>query len=262
MLKELLSAITNSASTTAYVLPSSNGISGVPASATFKNFFNSLLSSFSGGSPVGGFGRQAQGYNSGIPMQSIQAYRNLQSGFPPQHHGRAQALAPGAVVINSLTSGGLQPPMPIVNQGFYPPIQALAGGSGIGMNPLQGFAGGGPIPGGVQGGQVPGGFNTPFGQPGSIPMMPYGYGQQGGFGKLQLLLLPIIGIFTLIKSLFNVRGFMNSMRPIQIDKNNLSLLHTQNSYDEYEREDGSFDEYNPPERVDENSFDITKMQEY
>lgn len=256
MLKELLQAFTGAATTSAYTNPTSNGLS-VPQGTTFKNFFSTLASSFSN-SPNGIFQNQLpQGFGGGVPSGSIQAYRNAQGqfgaagqypGYTQSGNFRAQALAPGAVVIDSTPQLPMQLPY---NQGYYPNQVAA-------LNPLQGFAGqNGSI--NPQPGFPP---QNQFGVPLQQYAPPYGFPQQGGggFGKLSLFILPIIGIFSLIRSLFGLRKFVSSMKPVQIDTNNIDYKNTLTSYQDFEREEGSFDNNYYPEEYENNDFGAERLQ--
>lgn len=275
MLKEFITSITGAATTSAYTNPSGYGISGVSPGASFKNFFGSILSSFGntptaifGGTPQGfggtpqGFGGIPQGFN-GTPNSAVNAYRNVQSGFIGGYPGsqiindgsfkgrklKAQALAPGSVVINSLANAPAQGQIsqPLGFAAAFP--NQLAG-----LTPLQGNATGQGIPFGAP----QAGFSqVPFGQP--APFAPNGFAQ-GGFSGLSLLIMPIIGLFSMVKSLLGFRREVNSLTPVQVDTQDLNYFDSQNSYGEFERQEGSFDEYFP-EDFETNSFDIRKLEE-
>ena len=258
MLKELLQAFTGQATTAAYTNPTSNGFS-TPPGAAFRNFFSTLASSFTN-TPQAIFQNQSpQGFG-GIPSQSIQAYRNAQGqftagqypGYAQSPNFRAQALAPGAVVIDSLSGvqGALPTQLPY-NQGYYPNQIAQ-------FNPLQGFAG--------QNGSISPqpGFpsQNQFGQPFQQYAPPYGFPQQGGFGggKLSLLIMPLIGIFGLIRSLFSLRGLVSSIKPVQVDKDNIGYKNTLTSYQTFEKQEGSFDNDYYPEEYESSNFGAERLQ--
>lgn len=256
MLKELLKAFTGSATTTAFTSPAGYGISNVSPQATFRNFFSTLTSSFNN-TPQAIFGNQIPGYG-GTGIGAIQAYRNVQGQFaaPQYYQGdtpnrtlKAQAFAPGAVIVNS-PSAPIQPPAAQgINQGFFGPNQ-LAG-----LSPLQGSA--------LQNGSTfggPQGFVAPFGGQVPYPVGPAGLAQNG-IGKLQFLLMPIISIFSFVKSLFGVRGVVNSLKPVQVDRNDLNFYDYQNSYSAFERQEGSFDEYYP-EQYETEGFESQKLQTF
>ncbi len=242
MFNNLFNSIAGAATSASYGNPGANGISGVPLSATFGKFFNGIISSFTpfgstnGSQPNflpqgGGFGGAGFG---GINPNTVQAFRNAQNG---NHIAtlKAQALAPGAVLIN---------PASFTPQGAAPSA-AFGGLGGLGGVPLQGFAGqsgiGAP---GIQGINTANIGGAQFPVQGQFPFYQQNGSQQGGFGKLQTLLYPVIGIFTLIKSLFGLRGLKSSMAPVKVNKENTSY----NDYNGYLSEatvPGEFDEADP-----------------
>jgi hypothetical protein len=268
MLKEFITSITGAATNAAYTNPGANGIRGISPGASFKNFFNTIFSSFSN-SPGAVFGNSPQAFGNspqafgnfpqgsgGTSYGAVNAYRNAQTqfgGFPgqiidnPQANGRklkAQILAPGSVVINSV--------------GTNAPVQSpIAQGFGFaGLTPLQGGTGQ-TIPF-INGGPQAGFGQTPFGQP--VPFAPNGFPQQGGFSKWSLLLMPIIGLFSMVKSLFGLRNIVNSIKPVSVDKEDINFYGYQNGFNEIERQEGSFDELYP-EEIETDSFDVGKLQE-
>lgn len=260
MLKEILSALTGSMSTTGFSLPASNGFQGIPASQTFKNFFSNFTSSFTNG-PGTAFPQGASSYT-GAPTPAIDYYKNIQSQFMGQAPGqfishnagnirnqRAKgrafspgALVPGAVIINSAANdfpygGQMQPPLP-QGQGSLP-MQALLG-IGAGASGLQGFAGQNSIP-------TPGNF--PNGAP---QFQPQGMYQQTGFlpqgggigGIISTLIFPIINLFGVLKSLFQMKNFLGVAKPLKVDTNNLSYKQYQDYLNYVQtNEEGSFDDY-------------------
>lgn len=265
MLKEFITSITGAATNAAYTNPSGYGINGISPGASFKNFFGTLISSFNN-SPGAVFGTPPQASGGISYGGAVNAYRNAQtgfnSGFPgqiidnSQANGRklkAQILAPGSVVINSL--GANAPGQSPIAQGLG--FAAAFPNQLAGLTPLQGSTGQ-TIPF-VNGGPQAGGFGqTPFGQP--VPFAPNGFPQQGGFSKWSLLLMPLIGLFSMVKSLFGLRNIVGSLKPVQVDKENINFYEYQNSFNEIERQEGSFDELYP-EEIETDSFDVGKLQE-
>ncbi len=272
MLKELLGAFTGSAANAAYTHPSGSGIN-VPAQATFKKFFNNLISSFS---PQGNFSGNNTGISNqfpGLPGQ-LGGQAGLSNGFPglpgqggqvgfpgfpgqggqvgfpglpgqvpfnqPQHQLRQQAFAPGSVLINSAEQTIPQGP-----QG-YAPLQGFAGQAGVpntGISPVNGA--------------------TPFGQIGQFPQAGAIGGQQSLGGKLPMLVMPIIGLFSMLKSLFGIRKMIAAQKPEVVDKENIGYNNYQSYIDE-EYKDGRFDEPKAFEDQEtaENKFDYSKLQEF
>ena len=147
-----------------------------------------------------GLGLPSAGFNGGQPAyfnpQATQAYQNSLNNSP-------KALQPGSAIISSSTSNSqVQPPIPY-NQLAYP------GSQFAGQNPsaLSGFAG----QNGAQFGGYPGAGSTAgFG----AGQSPGGFGG-GGLGKFQMLVLPLMGAFTLIKSLFQFRSITSGLRPVK-----------------------------------------------
>lgn len=246
MLRELINSISGATATTTFSNPIGYGINNVPPQATFSNFLKTLASSltnnsqatFGAGFPVG---------QSGINPASIQAYRNAQSGFIKDQrvHNKAQAFAPGAVVVNSLNGGGQQILAPQAITGGIAPNQLSA------LSPLSGSTYQNS-PSSFPQGQLP----FPQGQ---LPFTGGGY-NQGGIGKLQLLLLPLIGVFSLVKSLFGIRRFLGTIQPVKVNREDLRFYDYQASYNDYAREEGSFDEYNP--ELETENFDTEKLGAY
>ncbi len=244
MFNNLFNTIAGAATSASYGAPAANGLSGVPLSATFGKFFNSIMSSFSpfgsnnGSQPNlipqgGGFGGAGFG---GANQNAIQAFRNAQNGNPTATL-QAQALAPGAVLIN---------PASFTPQGVAPSA-AFGGLGGLGGVPLQGFAGQNGIgASGVQGINTANIGGAQFPIEGKFPFYQQNQNgsQQGGFGKLQTLLYPVIGIFTLVKSLFGLRGLKDSMKPVTVNKEDTSY----NNYSGYLSEayvPGNFEDADP-----------------
>ena len=279
MFNQLLNAITGSGTSSVYSLPAGNGIQGIPLGSTFKNYFNSVINSitpiptpgalgasFGGGGigqgiqgqgqvGIGGLGSQGIGLGGpGLSIGALQTYQNSQAQFAgnPQQffggrvnkHPKAQAFAPGAVLTNGF-SGTAVPPQ--FNQAPFNPLQGFTGQGGVinnGFPPGQGsnFA---PVPYGAQG-QFPGGAGF----------------TQGGFGKLQLFLGPLIGIFTIFKSMFDMKRTISSFQPVKVNKDDLNLYGIQKEYIAANKQDGSFEEYFPEENEDDHSSDFAKLNTY
>ena len=275
MFNQLLNAITGSATSSTYSLPAGNGIKGIPLASTFKNFFNSVINSitpmptpgalganFGGGgiggsmNPMGGLGIGSQGIGLGTPglsMGALQAYQNSQTQFArnPQQffggqvnkHPRAQAFSPGAVLTNGFSGTAIPPQF---NQAAF--------------NPLQGFAGQGGVINGFPQGQSNGFAPVPYGMPGQFPG---GAGfTQGGFGKLQLFLGPLIGIFTIFKSIFDIKRTVSSLQPVKVNRNDTNLYGIQEEYIAANKQDGSFEEYFPEDNENDHSSDFAKLNTY
>ena len=235
MLQNLLNAFSGSATTAAFSNPAANGVSGVSLGTTFGKVFNNLISSFSSSPGNAGFPQQPGfgGMNSG----ATQAFMNAQNSVAnnPMATLKGQAFAPGAVLINSVST------TPQAAAAPNPALSILGGMGGLSANPLQGFAGQSAAnsfnsPGGIQGNfgnpQIPAQGQFPFFQSGQ---------QQGPLGKLQFFLSPLIGIFTVVKSLFQLKGIKSGFTPIQVNKNDIGY----NNYQGYltdAYQPGSFDE--------------------
>lgn len=261
MLKEFITSLTGAATNAAYTNPSGYGISGVSPRASFKNFFGNLISSFNN-SPGAVFGAPPQAYGGVSYGGAVNAYRNAQTGFnagfpgqiidTTQPRGRklkAQVLAPGSVVINSIGNAPVQPPIP---QGLG--FAAAFPNQLAGLTPLQGSTGQTVPFGGTQAGYT----QIPFGQP--VPFAPNGFPVQGGFSRWSLLLMPVISLFSMVKSLFGLRNIVGSLRPVQVDKEDINFYDYQNSFNEIDRQEGSFDELYP-EEIETDNFDVSKLQE-
>ncbi|GEM_PF-5394023 len=273
MFNQLLNALTGNATSATYTLPAGNGISGIPIGSTFRNFFQSVINSISplptpgalgasfgnggiggnginqnGGAGIGGIGSIGM---PGLSPGALQTYRNTQNqfmGYPQQFYGqninkhpKAQAFAPGAVLTNG-----------------FPGAIAPQFNQTIAANPLQGFAGqGGSINGFPQGGSF---APIPYGIPGQLPS---GTGfTQSGFGKLQLFLGPLIGIFTIFKSMFDLRRTVSTFQPVKVNKEDFNLYGVQRDYLKAEKQEGSFEEYFPEDAEGDHTNDFQKMNSY
>lgn len=241
MLKEFLNALNGTVTTQSYTYPAANGISGVPRGATFKNFFNNLMSSFN--SPLGStpnqYGyQQGQQYNSGTPFQSIEAYRGIQNQFPVtnvqyrEDKRKLRALAPGSVFVNL---PGAPPP---INQGIQNPgLLSAFGGSPSYPNT-------GPLNGSINSyGINPGYGNSPqpfYPQGGFYPQ------QQSRGGILSLLLFPVIGLVSLVTSLFNIKNLINSFKPVEVNTNG-NFAGYNNYLAGEPSQEGWFNEFDPQE---------------
>ena len=258
MLNELINAITRTGSSIAYNNPAGYGINNVPISQTFGKLFNSLIGAFVpgiGGGGGGGFGSvpmqgvaptnianpgfgafgglnaQQAGFG-GVNPAAMQAFMNAQNQFGRGVNVKAKnrALAPGAVLINSFATPAQ------ATQALPPPSLAQAFGG-----PFQGFAG----QAGAYG--SPAGFNPAANS--FSPNVPYqGQGglMQGIGGKFALLLSPLIGIVSLAKAFFNLKGISGTLQSVKIDKNKTGYYNYQ-AYADDSYEDGSFDEPEPYE---------------
>ncbi len=251
MLKELFGTISGAAANTAFSQPAGNGIN-IPAQATFKKFFNNVMSSFN--NPLNGAngqfpGIQGQGQFPGIQGQNQFSQGRAYGGFPtqgqynflqqnsPQRDLRNQAFAPGSVLVNSqeVTQNPVQ-------QGFQP-LQGFAGQAGIQNNGVNG----------ISGAQFPpiGGF-------------PMNNGGGGGFGgKLPMLIMPFISLFGLVKNFFGLRRMTQQGQPEIVDKN-ATQYNSYNNYIAEEYEEGSFEEPGAyeVEKSSGNNFDYSKLQEF
>ena len=72
--------------------------------------------------------------------------------------------------------------------------------------------------------------------------------------------MPVIGIFSLVKSLFGFRNLMGSLKPVQVDKQSLDIFEQQKVYDDYEKQEGSFDEFEP--EIKNENFNLGNLQEF
>lgn len=249
MLKELINVISGPATF------SNPGSYGVQAQPTFKKFFGNLVSAF-GGTGYGGYGQAGFG-GVGFPSsavsnsQALNAYRNVQNqfigaqGFENGNDKvlQAQVFQPGAVISPGLPVQ--QQPLLPQSQGFFPP--PLSGGASFSNYPNQA--------GSVGFGQP---LNTAGFPPAGLPLQ----GQGFGFGALSTLLTPIIGIISLIRSLFNFRkGFINPIQPVEFDKSKTSFGNSMSNYEVAKKEEGSFDEFFP-EEVENSSLNLSNLQSF
>ncbi|OGI18482.1 MAG: hypothetical protein A3B68_06985 [Candidatus Melainabacteria bacterium RIFCSPHIGHO2_02_FULL_34_12] len=268
MFQGLLNAILGSATSTINSYPTGNGANSpsIPIGQTFNKFFSMLsnttpfFGAFSGGGaggpggivgiagpaagigfpgagigiPGGGIPGAAGGFPQTTGFGAVNAYQNIQGqfiqGFPAAtKHNKAQALAPGSAILSA--SGTLVPPQPGAFQGF-------TGQSGI----------------------YPQQFN-PLNPSGAYGPNPYGNTQSGAFSKLQFLLGPIVGLFSALKSLVQLRG-LGSMKPPTVNREDLSLAGYQRSVAEIKRAEGSFDEYYPETEEIQSGVDFARFQSF
>lgn len=220
MSNQFLNSLTSAATTTAYSYPADGSVS---AGQGFKAFFKNLFSVFQLG---GGYNQAAPstyGYN---PNQ--QAINSFQSARNNNVNGKRLALAPGSSRVNLNA-----PEQENIPQGFnqYQTNPAFLGG----VNQFQPLSGGGFN--GLPNAQFQGGFNSPAQaisglNPGAVSPFTQGQFPQGtnpAFpitqtnapgGLLPILIAPIVGIFTLIGSLFKIKkasgGFL---KPVEISTN-------------------------------------------
>lgn len=277
MLPEILKAISGVISTSSFSNPAGHGINGVPAQATFKNMFNSLMSSLNGmpqsavtampsgfggmpnqaigtyknamGQPIGQIPMQLPGmqgqFPNGIPAQSpLQFFANNFSHVANnKKQGRALPPGPmnsGSVVVNS-GNNQFMAQMPTQLGAPSSALQALIGVGGGGSAPLQGFAGQAGQAGSPQG-SFGNGSASPFpGQflPGQGPAQATKLG-----GILSVFVMPLIGLFGAVKTLFQLRRTVGSMQPLRVHKDNLQYEQYNGYLDEVAQEEGSFDDYN------------------
>ncbi|MBI3590613.1 MAG: hypothetical protein HY094_04455 [Candidatus Melainabacteria bacterium] len=180
----------------------------------YGGFPQGLVQQGYGGFPQGiaqqGYGGypQAGGYGSVTPM-AVQAFLNARNNHSISTTTRNQALAPGAVLINSTLQVPAQPPNPA--------FQGFAGQAG--------FLGGGGL-------GSPSFAQNGFAQTGS---------QQSGGGMLQFLLVPIISLFGVVKAFFGLRKSLAGVRPVNINETETSY----NGFQDYLNkayQEGNFDE--------------------
>lgn len=231
MLEGLINSLTGSLQTTSYSYPASNGINTVSPKATFKNFFSNLLSSLSSYSSPSG-----QQYNpSGFNPQITNNKRNI------------KALSPGSF-INSATLNQQASNQITRNQAaVLPPLQGFAGQAGF-INPAF------PAPGGSPQGPL----QSQFAPLGGFPQT------NAPGGILPMLIMPIVGLFTLIGSLFKIKGLINGFKPVEINKN---VAYDQyNKYlDELYASQGSFDpmpDFNIENANPVDNAEFARLQEY
>lgn len=236
MLQNLLNLLTPTNRTSAYPGAGGSATGGIP----FGKIISGLLGSFTGaqtGLPSQAFGSGLAGFNQagvgaympggfgGGNRQAMQAYTGIQNQFANNSENvlKNRALSPGAALIDSLKSPS---PTGYINSppSFSPGITA--------QSPFAGYAG--------QAG-LPGGFGNPaFAGPGQLQYAQNGF-PQTQTSKWQYLLFPLIGIFSLVKSLFGLRNVFTSLQPVQVDKTNLGYYNFQDYVSEQYKE-GSFDE--------------------
>lgn len=224
MLRNLLNGFTGPATTSNYSVPSTYypgnyGGGGIPQGISFSGILGSLI-------PFGGLGGGIQQFGGGIPgsIGGVPQGRGiLPQAINTFNNARGQgkrAFAPGAILVNSnqALAQGQIPPQPL----------GIAQNQFAALNPLQGFAG----QTGIQN------INPQFIQPNQFAYAPNSF--QGG-GILQILLIPVMGLFGAIKSLFGLRRTLANQEPIRIDREDLGYF----SYQDYVNEayePGQFDE--------------------
>lgn len=279
MLKEILNAFAGSIATTSYSIPSSHGIQNVSGKQTFKNFFSTFTNSLGASTnpmfpPVSGGAAVAD-------TPAANAYRNVQAQFTGQvpgqfisHNagnvrnkkGRALPpglLVPGAVIINTGTNQFI--PQQQQFQGSPSPIQAL-----VNVGAPQGLQGSAIQNGSTQQGGFP--LFAPNGNGPVQPQFQQSYAQ-GGIGGtaigslLSTVIMPIISLFGVIKSLFQVRRFLGSASPARVNPENLSYNQYQGYLDDVEAsEEGSFDDYSHylqrEESILNDGSDVSKLETF
>ena len=259
MLKEFLQSISGPVSNIAFTYPSSNGFGG--PTVTPQGMFTKLMNVLSNGSYGGANSNSLSAYTNiqgqNLNPAAVQAYMNSLNGYAAGTDSKKrEAFSPGSVVNN------LQlPPMP---QQVIDPYGQLAGIS----NPLQSSvtttgAIPGVLPGAVGALGTVGGLMQP-GQmiPGLNGFSPMGFGSSSGFGKWSMFLMPLISLVGLVKSLFSVRGGINSMKPAPIDRETLAYQSSLKDYAKEEHTEGNFDEdaYWGEGESGEGSFDSSKLE--
>lgn len=257
MFKQLTNALSGSLTQASFSLPQANGINVSPG-AVAKNFFGNVFASLSASQgfavnsfqpgPSGSFiaAGLSPGFGQGFgtPQGTINSFRNIQN---VNKRGN-RALAPGSFV-NSFSEPTQNPRGQVANTQFF-------GQNQFALSPLQGFAGqngGVGVPGTPQ-------FNVPTGFPGA-GFVPQQTNSRGGI--LPLLIMPFIGLVTMVTSLFKVRELINSFKPVEV--NTTTSYEQYKSYlDEIYSNRGSFDiedEYDP-ERVNYDGPDISEFQNF
>lgn len=231
----LLNMITGQATSTISTLPVGSSVKVGPQ-AVFGKVFNNLFNAFTN-NPGAGFGaNQSQLIGAaGVNPLALQAYNNAQSGIGafPQQNLQAQALIGGTNTV--------QPPSPIQN---------LLASNLAATNPLQGAAG-----------------TTGFSANGqSLPQGPIGFSgfglPNGGGGKLQMLIYPVLGLVSMFKSLFGLRKMMGGLQPVKVNKENLAYNQINKNIEAFEHEEGSFDEYVYPQEESQNGMTIQQLNEF
>ena len=240
MLKNLLNSFTSPTTVNNYSVPSTYypgnyGGGGIPQGINFSGLLNSLIpfggsggaTQQFGGGGMQQFGGGMQQGGRGILSQAINAFTNARGQGDVinvnRNNIRKKAFAPGAILINSnqgLAQGQISPPQPF----------GIAQNQFAALNPLQGFAGQNNTQG----------INPQFSQPNQFAYAPNS--SQGGIGgMLQMLLLPLMGVFGAIKSLFGLKRTFANQEPIKINKEDLSYFSYQDYVDKA-YEPGQFDE--------------------
>ena len=272
-LQKLTQAISGPLSTTAFALPSSYGINGVPAGLTFQNMLGSLSSSLSAkpeflfpGNP------NTQAF---APNQTFGGYRNIQSqsfgGIPfpqglipgsmPSRKSKAKAFPPGPLMPGSELIGSDFSPVQSFQQGQISPLQVLLGsqlqGQGLIGSPQFG-----------QAGSSQGSFAGASPSYAQFPQATYPQTQSSGIGGLLgTLIFPVLTLFGAVKSLFSLRGILGGLQPAKVNPNNFQYAQY-NAYTDnlQENEEGSFDDYEHYTRREgdlvEDSLALSKIGNY
>ena len=259
-LQKIIGLISGPLASTAYSLPNSAGIYGVPGGLTFQNFLSNLSSSMNARpeSLFPSIGPQ------GINGQAAYAYKNPQrqslGGLLPQaqffansfnnpvsKNKKAKIIPPGLLTQGSAVIGSE------IQQAPISPLQALVG---QGSPPQYGQAG--------------------FSQGGAPqPLQSYSQFPQGGFfgqnsrgigGLLSTFIFPVISLFGALRSLFGLRGFMSQLRPAKVNSNNLQYEQYHEYLNDLEtNQEGSFDdydEYSHHGNLVENDFDTSRLESF
>ena len=260
-LQKVISLISGPLASTAYSLPSNAGAYGVPGGLTFQNFLGNLSSSmntrpeslFPPIGPQGTNGQAAYAYKNSQGQSSLggllpqaQFFANSFNN-PVSKNKKAKIIPPGLLTQGSAVIGSE------IQQAPISPLQALIG---QGSPPQYGQAG--------------------FSQGGAPqPLQSYSQFSQAGFfgqksggigGLLSTFLLPVIGLFGALKSLFGLRGFIGQLRPAKVDSNNLQYAQYHEYLSDIEtNQEGSFDdydEYSHHGNLVENDFDTSKLESF
>ncbi len=186
----------------------------VPPKAIFGKMFSNILTSLTNSPTGNNFGNNQLQGLTGINPQTLQAFNNARPNGGIQSFTRSQT---GPAIFQGPLSN---------NQ--------LAGG-------LQGF-------GGQQGNA-----QQPFLPSGPIGFPGIGLPNAGG-GKLQLLIYPVLGLFTAVKSVFGLRKMIHGTNGLKVNKEALAFNKTSNVFEDYAKDEGSFDEFYFPEETISNDY--------
>ena len=250
MLNEIGNALTGTLTTSTYTYPGATNTINIPPRITFKNFFNNFISSLTSNPAFGGMPTQEAppagipGYGAGLPpgigtLANPGVFnRNINARVSIKNKSRA--LSPGSY-INSFQNSAIKPsatrPLQVA------PLQGFAGQTGI-VNPAFGNSVG-PV-------------QSQFGAGLLLPQS----NARGGI--LPMLIMPIVGLFSVLTSVFNIRKLINGFKPVETEKSTIYNNYT-NYLDEVYASRGSF-EPSPEFEIEEESlskdFDLYKLQDF